>query len=112
MERKEAATVKFDFDRVVERTGTDSVKWDHYEMKEEVRDMIPMSIADMDFRTPGFVTDAIVKRAGHGIFGYTVVPESYFGSIASWFSRRFNWRVERDWIRFSPGVIPALNLAI
>lgn len=104
--------MKFDFDRVVKRTGTDSVKWDHYEMKEEVRDMIPMSIADMDFKTPGFITDAIVKRARHGIFGYTVVPESYRNSAASWFSKRSGWRVERDWIRFSPGVIPALNLAI
>jgi len=104
--------VRYDFDKLIVRTGTDCVKWDHYDMKDEVRAMKSMSIADMDFMAPGFITDAIIKRAGHGIFGYTVVPESYYACLAGWLGRRFGWQVKREWMRFSPGVIPALNFAV
>ncbi len=102
----------FDFDRVIKRTGTHCVKWDHYEMRNEVEGMIPMSIADMDFEAPGFVIDAMVERARHGVFGYTVVSDSYYSSLAAWIGRRFNWPVKREWIRFTPGVIPALSFAV
>lgn len=104
--------LKYDFDKVVNRAGTDCVKWDHYEMKEEINDMIPMSIADMDFMVPDFITEALMKRARHGIFGYTIVPDSYYSSLVDWLERRFGWSVKRDWIRFSPGVVPALNFAV
>lgn len=104
--------MKFDFDKLIDRRGTHSVKWDYHEMHGEVRDMIPMSIADMDFASPGFITDAVIERTRHGIFGYTVVPESYYGALTSWFARRFGWTVKKEWIRFSPGVIPALNFAV
>lgn len=102
----------FDFDEIVNRAGTDSVKWDHHDLKGEVEGMIPMSIADMDFRAPGFITGAMEKRLSHGIFGYTVVPGGYYGALEGWLARRFNWRVKREWIRFTPGVIPALNFAV
>lgn len=104
--------MRFDFESIIDRTGTDCVKWDHYDMKGEVQGMIPMSIADMDFKVPSFIADAMSKRIAHGIFGYTVVPGSYYEAIEDWLFRRFEWKVKREWIRFSPGVIPALNFAV
>lgn len=104
--------MKYDFDKITDRTGTHCVKWDYYEMKDEVKDMIPMSIADMDFAAPDFIIDSIVKRAKHGIFGYTVIPDSYYESLIKWLEKRFHWSVKKEGIRFSPGVIPALNFAV
>ncbi len=100
------------FDRIINRTGTNSIKWDHYNMSDEIRDAIPMSVADMEFEAPPPVIDALVKRAEHGIFGYTAVPESYFSSFIAWIEQRFGWPVKKDWVRFAPGVIPAINFAI
>jgi len=104
--------VKYDFDRIITRTGTHSVKWDHHDMKGEVEGMIPMSIADMDFEAPSFIKDAIIERAAHGVFGYTVVPGSYYAAVSGWLERRFGWKVEREWIRFSPGVVQALAFSV
>ncbi|OGP12791.1 MAG: hypothetical protein A2052_07580 [Deltaproteobacteria bacterium GWA2_54_12] len=104
--------MKFDFDRLTDRNGTHSVKWDHYDMKGIVDGMIPMSIADMDFKAPGFITDALAQRVAHGIFGYTVMPGSYYEALEKWLEKRFGWVVQREWIRFSPGVIPALNFCV
>lgn len=104
--------MRFDFEKIIDRQGTDCVKWDHHDMKGEVSGMIPMSIADMDFRVPSFITDAMANRVDHGIFGYTVVPGSYFEAIEKWTENRFNWKIKREWIRFSPGVIPALNFTV
>ncbi|MBE7416104.1 MAG: pyridoxal phosphate-dependent aminotransferase [Deltaproteobacteria bacterium] len=104
--------MKYDFDRVIHRTGTDSVKWDHHQMKGEVDEMIPMSIADMDFEAPDFVVEAIIGRARHGIFGYTVVPEGYYSSLSKWLLMRSGWEVRKEWIRPTPGVIPALAFAV
>jgi cysteine-S-conjugate beta-lyase len=100
------------FDRIISRAGTNSIKWDNYNLSTEIKDAIPMSVADMDFETPAPVIEAIVTRARHGIFGYTAIPESYYSALTGWLKRRFGWPVNKDWIRFSPGVIPALNFAI
>lgn len=104
--------MKYDFDRLIDRTGTNSVKWDYYDMREKVEDMIPMSIADMDFKAPSFITDVLTERVRHGIFGYTVIPESYYASLIGWLERRFSWPVKKEWVRFSPGVVPAINCAV
>jgi cystathionine beta-lyase len=104
--------MKFDFESVIDRNGTHSVKWDHFDMKGIVDGMIPMSIADMDFKAPGFITDALAQRVAHAIFGYTVVPGSYYEALERWIEKRFGWTVKREWIRFSPGVIPALNFCV
>lgn len=99
------------FNEAVNREGTNSVKWD---LRREIfgsDDLIPMWVADMDFPTPPFITDAIRRRAEHEVFGYTYRNDSYFTSIVSWLQRRQQWRVKRDWIVFCPGVVPALNLA-
>ena len=102
----------FDFDRVIDRKGSHCVKWDYHEMHGEVEGVLPMSIADMDFQAPGFVIDAMVSRARHGVFGYTVVPDGYYEALTGWLYKRSGWRVERQWVRFTPGVIPALNFAV
>lgn len=104
--------MKFDFDSLIERTGTHSVKWDHFDMKSEVDGMIPMSIADMDFHAPHFIIDSLAERVRHGIFGYTVVPPGYYEALAGWLDRRFGWKIEKEWVRFTPGVIPALDFAV
>jgi len=102
----------FDFDREIDRRGTDCVKWDYHEGRGEVEGVLPMSIADMDFQAPPFVIDAMLDRARHGVFGYTVVPDGYYDALIGWIRERSGWGVERRWIRFTPGVIPALNFAV
>ena len=100
--------MKYDFDEIVNRRGTNSVKWD--EAKEE--GVIPMWVADMDFKAAPCILDALKKRVDHGVFGYTIVPDSYYESIISWFERRHQWHIERDWIIYTSGVVPAISAII
>ena len=100
--------MKYDFDEIVNRRGTNSVKWD--EAKEE--GVIPMWVADMDFKAAPCILDALKKRVDHGVFGYTMVPDSYYESIISWFERRHQWYIERDWIIYTSGVVPAISAII
>ena len=90
------------------RRGTNSVKWD--EAKEE--GVIPMWVADMDFKAAPCILEALKKRVDHGVFGYTMVPDSYYESIISWFERRHQWHIERDWIIYTSGVVPAISAII
>lgn len=94
----------FNFDKAVERRGTNSVKWD---MRDD--DVIPMWVADMDFESPREVRDAIVERAGHGIYGYTLESVGLYKAVTGWVSRRHNWAIEREWIAFTPGVVPGIR---
>ncbi|MCD7931305.1 MAG: pyridoxal phosphate-dependent aminotransferase [Tannerellaceae bacterium] len=100
--------MKYNFDEIIPRRGSNSYKWDTA-TKENI---LPMWVADMDFRTAPPVIDALQKRVAHGIFGYTKVPESYFDSIIGWFGRRHNFAIEREWILFTTGVAPALSAVI
>lgn len=100
--------MKYDFDEIVNRRGTNSVKWD--EAKEE--GVIPMWVADMDFKAAPCILEALKKRVDHGVFGYTMVPDSYYESIISWFERRHQWHIERDWIIYTSGVVPAISAII
>ena len=86
--------MKYDFDRPVSRRGTDSYKWD----SAESEGVLPMWVADMDFRTAPAITDALRRRVEHGIFGYTRMPDSYYEAVSSWFSRRHGWAIDSDWI--------------
>lgn len=99
---------KFNFDEIVDRRGTHSVKWDHCPSN----DVIPMWIADMDFKAAPCIIDALKKRLEHGVFGYANVPEEFFTSIINWFDRRHNWRINRDWIEYTTGVVPAIDAVI
>ena len=104
--------MKYNFDEIVNRENTNSVKFDLRKELFGKEDVIPMWVADMDFRTPDFIINAIKKRAEHEVFGYSFRSKSYFQSIIDWVKRRHNWAVNSDWISFSPGVVPAVNIAI
>jgi len=103
---------KYDFDEIIPREGTNCIKYDGREWIFKTNDVLPLWVADMDFRTPNFIVEAIKKRAEHEIFGYTFKPESYFKSIIGWMQRRHNWEVQKEWISFSPGVVAGLTLAV
>lgn len=101
----------YNFDKIVDRLNTDNVKYDLREAYFGKSDVLPMWVADMDFETPDFIQEAIRKRAWHPIYGYSFRPEAYFTSIVKWVERRHHWKLEKDWILFSPGIVPALNMA-
>jgi cystathionine beta-lyase len=101
----------YNFDRPVSRQGTSSVKYDRREEVFGKGDIIPMWVADMDFPPPPSVIKAIRDRTAHEILGYSVRPREYFDSIIRWHMRRYNWDINPDSILFSPGVVPALNIA-
>ncbi len=98
----------FNFDTPIIRRGTGCYKWD----EEPVEDVIPMWVADMDFQTAPAIIEALHRRVDHGVFGYTMVPESYYEAIISWFHRRHQWDVRRDWIQYTSGVVPALSVLV
>lgn len=100
----------WNFGEEINRDNSNCIKYDWRERVFGRSDVIPMWVADMDFRTPSFVTDAIRERLKHEILGYSFRPESYFDALISWIGRRHGWSVQRDWIEFSPGVVPALNI--
>ena len=99
----------WNFDEPSSREATDCIKYDRREETFGVKDVIPMWVADMDFNTPDFIVEALQKRLGHELFGYSYRPDEYFLSIISWTKARHNWHVEKEWISFSPGIVPALN---
>lgn len=100
--------MKYDFDKVVPRRGTNSYKWDL--VKQD--DVIPLWVADMDFAVAPPIQEALRKRMEHPVFGYTLVPDSYYESVINWFCRRHNWHIEKDWILYTSGVVPAVSCAI
>ncbi len=104
--------MKYNFDEIIDRTGTSCVKWDLTEKFFGGKDILPMWVADMDFKTPDFITRAVKDRANHEIYGYTVRPDSYYHSFIRWVKKIHNWTVEKDWLLFSPGIVPAVNLAV
>lgn len=99
---------KYNFDETVVRRGTNSVKWD--EEKED--GIIPMWVADMDFPAAPAIRKAVEDRARHGVFGYAIVPDSYYDAITKWFKRRHDWDISSDWIIYTTGVIPAISASI
>jgi cystathionine beta-lyase len=99
----------WNFDRPVNREDTDCIK---YDLREEIfglKNIIPMWVADMDFLTPDFVVESLHKRLDHEIYGYSFRSPEYYQSIINWMKTRHNWTVEKEWISFSPGIVPALN---
>jgi len=99
----------WNFDSTVNREESDCIKYDLRDEIFGVKDVIPMWVADMDFKTPDFVVDSLRKRLDHEIYGYTFRSPAYFLSIIDWIKRRHNWTIEKEWISFSPGIVPALN---
>jgi len=104
--------MKYNFDEVIHRENTDCIKYDYRKQYFGSEDLIPMWGADMDFRTPDFIMEAIRKRAGHEILGYSSRGEGFFDAIIGWYWRRYEWEIQKDWIVTTPGVVPALHFAI
>ena len=96
------------FDELIDRCGTGCVKWD----ESPSPDVIPLWVADMDFRAAPAILDVVKKRAEHGVFGYTVVGDEYYEAIISWFQRRHDWTIHREEILYTTGVVPAMSVAI
>lgn len=99
--------MKYDFDKTIDRRASNSYKWD-----SAPEGVLPMWVADMDFRTAPAIIDALQKRVAHGIFGYTRVPDAYYDAVTSWFSRRHGWDIDREWIIYTSGVVPAVSAVI
>lgn len=102
------AIAAYNFDQMITRRHTNCVKWD--EAEEE--DIIPLWVADMDFPTAPCIINALRERVEHGVFGYTHVPPSYYDSIIAWFQRCHDWTIQRDWIIYTSGVVPAISAVI
>lgn len=103
---------KYDFDTVIERRGTISSKWDDMAPLFGTNDLLPLWVADMDFMAPPEVVEALRKRVDHGVFGYTHRFAPYRQAVVGWLLRRHKWPVDTEWLRHTPGVVPALAMAI
>ena len=98
----------YDFDQLLNRRGSHSVKWD----EPEQEGVIPMWVADMDFMAAPAIQEALRKRVEHGVFGYTLVPDAYYDAIVNWFGRYHHWTIDRQDIIYTTGVVPAISCAI
>jgi cystathionine beta-lyase len=103
----EEKTMKYDFDRIIDRRNTSSLKWDYCSSDE-----LPLWVADMDFESPREVIDVIIERARHGVFGYTAMSREYHQAVINWMKKHQGWEIKREWIIPTPGVIPDLSIAI
>jgi len=104
--------LKYDFNAIIDRRNTRSYKWDQSEKLFGDKDILPLWVADMDFEGPPAVKEAILRRAEHGVYGYSVRNDSYIESITSWFQRRHDWSIQPEWISDSPGIVTSLSLAV
>ncbi len=102
----------FDFDRMIDREGSWSLKWSRSEGSGDERKLLPLWVADMDFPSPPAVVEALRERAAHPLYGYTLHPREYFDSLTRWMADRHGWNISPDWVLPAPGVVPAVSLAI
>ncbi|MEG1617689.1 MAG: PatB family C-S lyase [Bacteroidales bacterium] len=103
---------QYDFNRIIDRTQTNSVKTEALKDLYGTSDLIPLWVADMDFPTPDFILDAIRKRLDHPILGYPSVPESYYQTLIQWVSDKHNWKVKREWLSFIPGIVKGIGMVL
>ena len=103
---------KYDFDKVIERRGTGAIKTDVLQERYGDANLTPLWVADMDFETPPFVTEALRQRLEHPIFGYTTEPEDYWPTVIRWIADHHNWNVEREWLTYIPGIVKGIGMAI
>lgn len=102
----------YDFDKIIERRGTGALKTNVLEERYGNADLLPLWVADMDFETPQFITDALRERLEHSLFGYTVEPEDYRPAIIDWLAEHHGWKVEREWLSYIPGVVKGIGMAV
>lgn len=99
--------MKYDFDEIIDRRHSGSYKWDG-----APEDVLPLWVADMDFKVAPPIQRALERRVSHGIFGYVKVPDSYYEALIGWFERRHAWKMEREWVIYTSGVVPAVSAII
>lgn len=104
--------MKYDFDRIIDRKGTRSYKWDQSEKLFGSSDITPLWVADMDFESLPEVKEALLKRAELGVYGYSIPSESYKTAAIGWFERRHGWSIKPEWMTDSPGIVTSLSLAV
>jgi cystathionine beta-lyase len=104
--------MRYDFDSVIDRRQTGSLKWDCLDEFYGEKDLLPMWVADMDFESPRPVVEALVRRAQHGIYGYCRCMPAYFEATMEWIKRRHGWDINREWILFCPGLVPAVSMLV
>ena len=101
-----------DFDKIIDRTNTDSLKYDFAVERGMPKGILPLWVADMDFPTSSYILDAIKERTEHGIFGYSDVKDEYFDAVRTWMNKRHGWKVNKEWMITTPGVVFALAMAV
>lgn len=104
--------MKYDFDRIIERKGTGALKYDALKERYGRDDLLPLWVADLDFETPDFITDAIRKRLDHSLFGYTITPAELWDTVAKWIYEHHEWKVRTEWLTFIPGVMKGVGAVI
>ncbi len=104
--------MSYNFDEIIDRRNTNSIKYDFAKQRGKPEDAIPLWVADMDFKTLPEVTEALVKVSEHGIFGYSEVKEDYFNTLYSWYSEHFGWSIKPEWLVKTPGVVFAIAMAV
>ena len=106
--------MKYNFDEIINRQGTQSMKWDPSALKDQFgqEDLLPMWVADMDFKCPEPVIKALADRVAHGIYGYTQRDEAYYNAVMGWMEKRHGWTIEKEWMVFTPGIVPAVNFIL
>ena len=104
--------MKYDFDKIVDRSGSGDLKHEALLPRWGRNDLLPLWVADMDFETPSFITDALKKRLEHSLFGYTVEPDDFLPSIIDWIHDHHQWDVKREWIKFIPGIVKGIGMVV
>ena len=102
----------YDFDKIIERRGSGAIKCDALGKFFGKDDLIPMWVADMDFETPDFITEALLERMKHPIFGYTAEPEDYRSAICDWIAEHHGWQVKNEWLSYIPGIVKTYSYAM
>src|SRR5690554_5748012 len=99
---------QYNFDEIIHREKTNSIKYDARERFFQKADVIPLWVADTDFKTPDFIVNAVISRARHEVYGYSFKPDTYYESVIGWMQRRHKWDIKKEWISSSPGVVSGL----
>ncbi len=102
----------YDFDKIIDRTGSGDLKHEVLEERYGRSDLLPLWVADMDFETPQFITDALRKRMDHSLFGYTVEPKDYWPTVQQWLKDHHQWDVKREWLTYIPGIVKGIGMVV
>ena len=102
----------YNFDKIVDRRGTGALKLDVLKERYGDADLLPLWVADMDFETPPFITEALRRRLEHSLFGYTVEPEEYWPTVIQWINDHHGWKVEREWLTYIPGIVKGIGMVV